>query len=68
MPSPIVLPLRLTFWSSSGVSWPLTARLPYSPPSSFCQMTTCSGCRVVIPCSPNVCATSIADIEPTLPS
>ena len=68
MPSPHVFPLTARVASSFRSSCPLTARLPTSPPSSFCQIVTSSGCRVTIPDSASVRATSIAPSEPTGPS
>ena len=47
---------------------PRAARLPIVPPSSFDQMTTCSGCRVVTPWSCSVRTASIADSDPRSPS
>ena len=47
---------------------PKAARLPMVPPSSFAQITTSSGWRVVIPRSLKVRTISIAESDPRSPS
>jgi hypothetical protein len=59
MPSFTVLPEAVTCASSDASNWPLTARLPKSPPSSLAQTATSMGWRSVMPRSRSVRATSI---------
>ncbi len=67
-PSPIVKPEAVTMSSSSGSTFPASARLPVFPPSSLGKITKWIGCLVARPTSASVQATSTAAIEPTWPS